>query len=137
MPSTHSPFILQHSSKPAVGNNMALIHMGSPLCSVEHTVAAVQRQKLIRLHRGLNVVKFKFFPVQSPAYLPSLPSKIVLKKKKSQKPVQTKSTHRSPRTSRGCKFQLQPGRAAADVGELAGHLAKSWQHLVRLLQQFF
>lgn len=51
-----SLFILQQSSKPAVGSGMALIHMGSPLCSVEHTMAAVQR--LIQLHRGLNIVKF-------------------------------------------------------------------------------
>lgn len=61
MPSTHSPFILQHSSKTAVGSNMALIHMDSSLCSVEHTMAAVLRQKLIQLLRGLNIVKFFFF----------------------------------------------------------------------------
>lgn len=104
MPSTHSPFILQHSSKPAVGNNMALIHMGSPLCSVEHTVAAVQRQKLIRLHRGLNVVKFKFFPIQSPAYLPSLPSKIVLKKKNPKNQRKLKALTEAPELPEAANF---------------------------------
>lgn len=68
MASTHSPFILQLSSKPDVGSNMALIHMGSPLCSIEHNMTAFQRKKLILLHRGLNIVKFYFAPIQSPVY---------------------------------------------------------------------
>lgn len=102
--------------------------MGSPLCSVEHTMAAVQREELIQLRRGLHMVAFLFFPVQSPAYLPSLPTKKKFKKflkapKNQHKP---KALIEARGLSRGCKFQLQPGRAAADVCELAGYLAKSW-----------
>jgi len=72
MAPAHSPFI-QLSSKPDVGSNMALIHVGSPLCSVERTMTAVQRKKLIPLHRGLKIGKFYFVPIQTPAYLHSTP----------------------------------------------------------------
>lgn len=129
MASTHAPFILQLSSKLDVGSNVALIDMGSPLCSVEHTTIAVQRKKLIPLHRGLNILKFFLVPIQSPAYPSSPPPP-------QAKPPQ-QCTPRGPKTSRGCKFQLQPRRAAAEVGELAGQLAKSWQAPVKPLHQFF
>lgn len=66
MTSIHSPFILQLSSKPDVGSNMALSHMSCLFFSIEHIMTAVQRKSWFHF-RGLSIVKFDFVPTQSPA----------------------------------------------------------------------